>query len=132
MVGSKSAGKPSQSPTGNSLSSLPCPERLDGSFNSRCCVFDNNSEGWGRGSGGRKVSFDTDCKIPPDFKKLNCLGEGRGIIAFLDLGRLVLHLKVTPRGQPSIFIEEEKEGWLHSLDNSAGQPVPLRLQREGV
>ena len=82
MVGSKSAGKSSQSPTSNSFSSLPFPERLNGFFNSRCCLFDNNSEGWGRGSGGRKVSFDTDCKIPPDLKKLNCLGRGEGLLHF--------------------------------------------------
>ena len=53
---------------------FPLSHALRGSMVSsiqRCCLFDNNSEGWGRGNGGRKVSFDIDCKIPLDFKKLN-------------------------------------------------------------
>lgn len=63
-----------------------------------------------RGRGGREVSFDIDCKIPPDLKMLNCFREG-----LLDLGKLiiVLNLKVTLRVQPSVFIEEEKKESLH-------------------
>lgn len=70
-----------------------------------------------RRSGGREVSLDVDCKRPPDLKMLNCFWKG-----LLELGRLsiALNLKVTCRVQPSIFIEEEKEGSFHSLDDSHG------------
>ena len=44
---------------------------------------------------------------------LSCFWEG-----LLDLGRLIIALKVTLRVQPSTFIEEEKEGWFRSVDDS--------------
>lgn len=51
------------------------------------------------------------------------LGRGR------DYYILALNLKVTLRVQPSIFIEEEKERWLHILDNSHRQTLIAEAYR---